>query len=68
MTKSISLSLVARDCLPDRSAYIAPERAAIFGRFGPMPAPFTLVAVGTRFSTENAPTDPLSHPTGTVTR
>ena len=38
--------------LLDRSAYIEPERAAIFGRFGPTPANWTLVALVTRFGSK----------------
>ena len=52
----------APDCafsglLLDRSTYIEPERAAIFGRFGPTPAAWTLVALITRFADEEAPAD-----------
>jgi len=43
--------------LLDRSAYIEPERAAIFGRYGPTPAEWTLVALVTRFGTKDAPAD-----------
>lgn len=50
----------APDCafsgvLLDRSTYIEPERAAIFGRFGPTPAVWTLVALVSRFGSKDAP-------------
>jgi hypothetical protein len=57
----------APDCafsgvLLDRSAYIEPERAAIFGRFGPTPAAWTLVALVSRFGSKDAPADFVAPP------
>jgi hypothetical protein len=48
--------------LLDRSAYIEPERAAIFGRFGPTPAAWTLVALASRFGSKDAPADFVAPP------
>lgn len=57
----------APDCafsgvLLDRSAYIEPERAAIFGRFAPTPAVWTLVALLSRFGSKNAPAEFVAPP------
>ncbi|MHB8289435.1 MAG: DUF6414 family protein [Acidimicrobiales bacterium] len=57
----------APDCafsgvLLDRSAYIEPERAAIFGRLGATPAGWTLVALVSRFGSESAAADFVAPP------